>query len=149
MGAGTTDARYIWNVTHTEYDSKTGKVVRENISEDEAKQLHTNYLGFLLDRQKSRLILKVMHIAEKLDPKELGSEEGVKSLSLTDPVFRLRKQRQELRIGHRHHQKPLPANAHGTVVDPEHPPYLLLLHPAIAVEHLHQQPAPGTPVALS
>ncbi len=80
MGAGTTDARYIWNVTHTEYDSKTGKVVRENISEDEAKQLHTNYLGFLLDRQKSRLILKVMHIAEKLDPKELGSEEGVKSL---------------------------------------------------------------------
>ena len=30
--------------------------VRENISEDEAKQLHTNYLGFLLDRQKSRLI---------------------------------------------------------------------------------------------
>jgi hypothetical protein len=82
-----------------------------------------------LSRENTKILIQADHgVGAAIDGFLIMKK--VESLSLTDPIFRFRKQRQKLRIGLRHHQKPLLADAHGTVVDPQHPPYLRLLHPA-------------------
>lgn len=72
---------------------------------------------------------------------------GVKYLSLTDSAFNFLKQGLEFLICLHHRQKSFPTNAHGTVISPQHRPYIRLLHPPVPVKQLHQKAAPGSAVS--
>jgi hypothetical protein len=63
---------------------------------------------------------------------------GVKYLSLTDSAFNFLKQGLEFLICLHHHQKSFPTNAHGTVRNPRHRPYIRLLHPPVPVKQLQR-----------